>query len=114
MRCTERFHGHLHLTGSHMTSHDIYTGGGRQTFLAGSKVLTFTVPVLTTYTMSSMVTEDSAILVARMILRTPTGELCVEMDQVSLQTSVEREVSFSVVITYTRNTRCWSPEDSME
>ena len=43
--------------------------------------MTFTVPVLTTYTISSMVTEDSAILVARMILRTPTGELRVEMDQ---------------------------------
>ena len=28
VRRTDRFHGHLHLTGSHMTSHDIYTGGG--------------------------------------------------------------------------------------
>ena len=45
------------------------------TFLAGSNVFTLTVPVLTTYTTSLMVMEDSAMLVARMILRTPTGGL---------------------------------------
>ena len=56
----------------------IRTGGtsrGTLTFLMVSNVFTFTVPVFITYTTSSMVTDDSAILVARMIFLTPGGGL---------------------------------------
>ena len=51
------------------------TSRGTLTFLMVSNVFTFTVPVFITYTTSSMVTDDSAILVARMIFLTPGGGL---------------------------------------
>ena len=95
-----------------------------------SNILTLTVPVFTTYTTSLIVTEDSAMLVARMIFLTPGGGLGERegeggrgrerererergRERVRVRVRVRGRVHVST-LTYVLNTACWSLEDSME